>query len=393
MAGFRAGETRIGCFAGVLLSYLVPDNFGFIGRASAKDLQTTTLKTFHEVCPEDMIVGKPKRVGQTGLIYKLRTREVGRTSEIYFDYIIDKQSGKMHLAGGDWGWFFADQVEEIGRADWGKLTSRLSRTRYDTVLKKRVPIKPHALGAGNQIGHDWIWEDFFSEEVQNGVSKPGDYVFDIAKEPKVFFKTVHRDLPKVDGKQFSRLGVITRAEENKVSNGGFVPDDYFNAERASMPAEWVARYLDGSFDDFSGKIYADYNLVSVHNIEPFKIPHHWPWYCAIDPGGSAPWGILIVRTDEVGNKIITSCADEIYVRSRLNPLVALKWIKENTPVDKTRYIMDYENIPVMELFRDSGVHCEPAMKDIPPSAISAAQAATAKSPARPAPPRRSSRRA
>lgn len=364
MAGYRAGKTRVGCLTGVLLSYLVPGNLGFIGRASAKDIPLTTLKTFYEVCPEEMIVGKPKRQGQTGLVFTLRTKDPNQFSEVYFDYIIDRQTGKSHLAGGDWGWFFVDQVEEIGRADWAKLTGRLSRTRFDPELKKRVAIKPHALGAGNQAGHDWIWEDFFAEEVRKGVVTPGQYIFDPKLEPNVFFKSVHRDLPIVNGKQFARLGVVTRAEENKMSNGGFVADDYFDAERASRTKEWVARFLDGSFDDFSGKIYSDYNLDSVHNIAPFKIPAHWPCYSYIDPGGSAPWAIGKVYVDEAGNKIVVDSADSIYEKTRLNPIEALKWIKENTVVEKTHFVIDYQNIPVMQLFSDEGVHCEPAMKDI-----------------------------
>jgi hypothetical protein len=347
MGGWRAGKTRILCTTGMLLSYLVPDNFGFIGRASGKDLHSTTIPTFFdEVCPSDMIVGRPKKVGQSGLEVTLRTRYEGRTSKIYFDYVIDKQTKKSHLAGGNWGWFGVDQLEEIGRGDWYKLMGRLSRTYMDPVTGQRKTIKTHALGVGNQIGHDWIFEDFF---------EGGDYLFDTKNAPKTFFKTVHRD---------HRLGVIVRSEENMASNGGFVPDEYFTNLRRTMPPQWCARYMDGSFDDFSGKIYGDYNLSSVHNIVPFKIPSHWPWYCYIDPGGSVPWAIGVWRTDEAGNKIIVNSADEVYAKLRLNPNEAVKWIKQNVPIDKTRFIIDYQNIPVMQIFQDEGIHCEPAMKDV-----------------------------
>jgi len=354
MAGWRWGKTRILCTTGVLLSYLIPDNLGFIGRASAKDLHSTTLKTFFdEVCPPEMIVGKPRKIGQSGTEVTLRTRFPGYTSKIYFDYIIDKSSGKSHLAGGNWGWFGVDQVEEINRADWHKLMGRLSRTYLDPETRTRKPIKTHALGVGNQQGHDWIFEDFF---------EGGDYILDPAKEPHRFFKTVHRDLPAIGGKTFSRLGIIGRSEENKISNGGFVPDDYFDGLRASMSRQWIARYMDGSFDDFSGKIYGDYNLQSVHNIKPFKIPSHWPRYCIIDPGGSVPWGITLGAIDEVGNKIVTNSADELYAKSRLSPNEAVRWVRANTDLRTTRYIIDYQNIPVMELFREAEIHCEPAVK-------------------------------
>lgn len=347
MGGWRAGKTRILCTAGMLLSYLVPDNFGFIGRASGKDLHSTTIPTFFdEVCPSDMIVGRPKKVGQSGLEVVLRSRYPGRTSKIYFDYIIDRQTGKSHLAGGNWGWFGVDQLEEIQRANWHKLMGRLSRTFFDPLTNSRRPIKTHALGVGNQMGHDWIFEDFF---------EGGDYVFDITREPKRFYKSV---------KKAHRLGVIVRSEENMMSNGGFVPDEYFSNLRRSMPPQWCARYMDGSFDDFSGKIYGDYNLFSIHNIEPFKIPHHWPWYCSIDPGGSVPWAIGVWRVDEAGNKILVNSADDVYAKIRLNPNEAVRWLKNNVPIDRCRFIIDYQNVPVMQIFQDEGIHCEPAMKDV-----------------------------
>ena len=347
MGGWRAGKTRVLCTAGVLLSYLIPDNLGFIGRASAKDLGSTTIKTFFdEVCPPGLIVGKPKRVGQSGLEATLRTRYPNRYSKVYFDYIIDKQSGKSHLAGGNWGWFGVDQMEEIQRGDWHKLMGRLSRTFIDPKDNIRKPIRTHALGVGNQQGHDWIFEDFF---------EGGDYVFDPIKEPKKFFKTVSRN---------RRLGVIVRSEENMISNGGFVPDQYYENLRRNMPREWIARYMDGSFDDFSGKIYGDYSLDSVHNIEPFKIPDHWPSGGYIDPGGSAPWAIGHGFTDEAGNKIIVDSFDDVYGASRMSPNQATAAIKGGFDIQKTRFVIDYQNVPVTEHFRENDIHCEPAMKDI-----------------------------
>lgn len=242
MGGWRAGKTRVLCTAGLLLSYLIPDNYGFIGRASAKDLQSTTLLTFlDEVCPPEMIIGKPRKIGQSGTEVVLKTKFPGYTSKVYFDYIVDKQSGKSHLAGGNWGWFGVDQLEEIQRGDWHKLLGRLSRTYYDPIEKRRKPIRTHALGVGNQMGHDWIFEDAY---------EGGDYVFDLKGQPQVFFKAIRKP---------HRLGIIVRSEENMMSNGGFVPDDYYANLRRTMPPHWCARYMDGSFDDFSGKIYGDFN--------------------------------------------------------------------------------------------------------------------------------------
>jgi hypothetical protein len=334
--GFRLGKTFSLCLGGMLVSYLMPGNKGFIGRAVGKDLAQTTIQTFFdEVCPSEMLVGKPRKVGQFGMECYLKTVIPGRTSHVYFDYITDRQSGKFHLAGGNWGWFAVDQAEEIGRNDYMKLVSRLSR---------KEALRKHALINFNQNGHDWIFEDFYQS---------GDYKFDVKKYPDIYHKAI------VTG---NKLGIIARSEENRLSNGGFVEDDYFDELRRSYPPAWCARYLDGSFDNFSGKIYADYDLGSVHNIEPFEIPDHWPTVVGIDVGGSVPWAIGVWRVDEYGNRVLTNDASPLY-RPNMNPNTVIAWLKDNTPLS-SRYVIDYENRPVMIQLQDEGIHCEPAVKDV-----------------------------
>lgn len=111
-------------------------------------------------------------------------------------------------------------------------------------------------------------------------------------------------------------------------------------------------------------VRAETRAMSVHVIKPFQPPAHWPWYCWIDPGGSAPWGVGVARVDEEGNKIVTSSAEEIYTKSRINPNEVVRWVAANTPIDRCRFTIDYQNVPVMTLFQDAGIHCEPAMKDV-----------------------------
>jgi len=348
-AGYGVGKTRILCLAGMLFSWAGRQNFGFIGRADGKALQTTTYQMLmDEIIPSSMVVGRPKSHGQFGKIITLRTRFPGVTSQIYLDYVVDKTTGRSHLAGGNWGWYAIDQIEEIQRAHWEKLLGRLRRTYYDPDSRTQRPFRYHALGVANQQGHDWIFEDFF---------QGGDYIFDLRAEPKRFFKTVRRD---------NRFGIVTRSDENRMSNGGFAPDDFFDELRISLSPQMQARILDGSFDDFSGKILPDFNLSSVHNVEPFVVPNHWGWYTGIDPGGSAPWGIPVIRVDEHGNKIMVSDAPEVYRELNLNPNKAIAWIKANVPVELSRFVIDYQNKGAMIQMQDEGIQCEPANKDVFP---------------------------
>lgn len=336
-SGFRAGKTVALCRAAVLLSYFVPNNSGFIGRAVGKDLQQTTFQTFmDEVCPPELIVGRPRKVGSFGQEVYLRTNKPPVTAKIYFDHIVDRQTGRFHLAGGNWGWCGTDQGEEIERSHHLKLISRLSRN---------AALKKNSLTVFNQQGHNWIWEDFY---------QGGDYIFDPIAEPALYWKAVRKN---------GRLGVVSRSEENRVSNGGFVEDSFFDEMRRTYPPEWIARYLDSSFDDFSGKICPSFTMESVHNIEPFDYPAHWPTLCIIDPGGSSPWGCLVIRIDEFGNLIITGDAPPLAER-RLNPVSAIRWLKSNLNVARTRFVIDYSAAAIAIQLQGEGIHCEPANKDV-----------------------------
>src|SRR3990167_458471 len=125
--GFRSGKTTALCRAGILLSHTVPDNLGFLGRASGKDMETTLYETFfNEVCPPSLILDI-KKVGQTGRNVIIKSTDPRKPSRIYMDYIIDRSTGKSHVAGMNLGWFGVSQAEEIGRDDFHKLVGRLSR--------------------------------------------------------------------------------------------------------------------------------------------------------------------------------------------------------------------------------------------------------------------------
>ena len=332
-AGFRAGKTRIGCLGATLLSYYIPDNLGFIGRASGKDLKETTLQTFEEVCPPSLFAARPKGYGQQGKIYYIKSRDPNRPSKIICDYVVDKQSGKFHAAGGNWGFFLLDQGEEVAHKDYLKLLSRLSRGK-----------KTFALSNINQQGHDWWFNEFYAK---------GDYKFDILREPSLYWKAIRGN---------NRLAIISRSEENRESYGGFVPDDYFDTLRRTYPPAWCARYLDGSFDDFSGKIWSDYSSTSVHNIQPFDIPSYWPWIVSIDVGGSAPWSVGIYRSDPYGNVIRTKG----FYKGNCGNTPVIQWLQANLPrIESTRFIIDYENrASMIEIGDRLGVIMEPARKDV-----------------------------
>jgi hypothetical protein len=244
-------------------------------------------------------------------------------------------------------------MEEIELEHWNAMISRL-----------RLPHAPRkfGFGAANPNGHDWIWEQFFSG-----------------------FKPWPRDKNNkpvpVDGKFYQMmqneetLGIAVNSEENRTSNGGFVEDVYYDSLVQSYGDEWVERYVYCSFDDFRGKIYkefdgglrnADYR--SVHIVEPFPIPKHWPLTVGIDVGGDSPWAVVPEFTDDDGNQVI------VRGLSRRTGRVAeiASWIKNNLPWNESRttYVIDWENkVALVELAQDHGIHCSIARKEVIPGIL------------------------
>lgn len=326
--GWGCGKTRALCAKGILLSYAYPGNLGVIGRFNATDLQDTTMVEFFDVCPKSWIKSYNKQ-------RKWLTLTNG--SQIAFRHLSDPNPRRSHLAGMSLGWFGIDQAEECDISHWNVLCGRLRRP----CAKKRF-----GFSAINPNGKDWNYNLFFNSPAVRQVNQ---------------YTTQYQtgDL----------MGLAVRSDENRKSQGGFVDDSYFDGLRQNMAPEWVARYLDCSFEDFSGKIYKEYTLDSVHNVEPFDIPRHWGSVVGIDVGGDpAPWGMPVGRIDDYGNVIWT---DEFY-RSTVNMGEVAGWYKEHVyrwQDPDTLNIIDPENKIAMIEFAERGIHCRPAMKAVRPGII------------------------
>lgn len=318
--GWGSGKTQAMCYKALILSHVYPGNLGVIGRFNATDLQDSTMVNFFEVCPRSWIKSYNKS-------RKWLTFHNG--SQIAFRHLNDPNPRRSHIAGMNLGWFGIDQAEECGEEHWHALCGRLRRPEAR---------KKFGFLAANPNGKDWIYEMFFSEPPTHRI---GEFAVGYAKGDK--------------------LGIAVRSEENKKSNGGFVDDAYYDGLRQNMPPEWVARFLDCSFEDFSGKIYKEFTLDSIHNVEPFEIPAHWGTCVGIDVGGDSPWGIPVGRIDEIGNIVWTHEFYEHTVNSR----TVVDWIKNTTPQwngPDNLYVIDPENKLAMLELGEAGLYCRPAHK-------------------------------
>jgi PBSX family phage terminase large subunit len=161
-------------------------------------------------------------------------------------------------------WFWCDEVTEIEEDIFLQLQGRLRG-----VAPRRAWV------TGNPNGRDWVWKTFVDQNRQG-------YGFYHA-----------------------------RTEENT-----FLPQDYIDNLRKWYPAEWVTRFMEGSFDVFEGQIFNEFTP-SIHVIradEEFPIPREWPRFRAIDHGICHPTCCLWGAADPDGNLFIYDC---YYQRNKL----------------------------------------------------------------------------
>lgn len=326
--GWGCGKTRIMCQKGVVLSALFPGNEGIIGRYRGSDLQDSTIPAFFEVCP-------PSWLKKNGWNKQSNTVTFKNESKVYFRHIHDpnaKGATKTRRVGANLGWFGLDQLEEMDIAHWNSLVGRLRNPKAKIKM---------GMATANPNGRDWVQKMFFPD------------VSPLRKGE--FFR---------EQRQGNMIGIMIDSNENRLSNGGFVEDSYYDNLFSILPADWYNRYVLCSFDDFTGKIYKGYTKESVHNVKPFAIPKHWECVVTIDVGGDCPWAVVPHYIDEWGNIVITNGFHK--ATGRTSEVAA--WIKTNVPWNdaRTTFIIDPENKLAMVDLQDYGIHCRIAQKAVLP---------------------------
>jgi hypothetical protein len=333
--GWGSGKTRILIINGLLLSAIFPGNEGLVGRFKGKDLEESVIPLFFEVCPPSWIKGVREK-GKTGMVVTLVNG-----SKIYFKHIHDAgaSSTKTRRVGANLGWAALDQIEEM-TAD--HVNSMMGRLRNPKAKIKML------LCAANPNGRDWHQKFFFP----NWKPIPEDKFFQLYQRGNI-------------------LGVHVNSEENRISNGGFVEDDYFDNMIANMPPEWVERYIRGSFEDFSGKVYKGYTMDSPHNINPMAIPTNWECIVPIDVGGSSNWGVPVMYVDEQGNLIVT----DGFNRATGRTSEVAEWIKTHVPWSEARttFVIDPENKLAAVELSDLGIYARTAEKKVHPGTLRTAE--------------------
>lgn len=348
--GFNSGKTFAVLNKGLFLSVAFPGNVGAFLCFRGSDAETRLFRPFlKDICPPEWI----RKVNQNKRRVVLRNGSV-----ISFEHIKDSTSGAgagtgTRRIGSNWGWFGVSQAEEITFDHWKALISRL-----------RLPNAKKKFGFGdmNPAGKDWLY-DYFFKKVQPWPRDENDHALPLNGK---FFQMI-RNSENI-------LGICVNSDENRMSNGGFIEDQFFDDEMEAFDKNWRERFIYATFDDFKGRLFndfqgglVDYADASVHIIDDFQIPKSWQLIVTIDVGGDSPWAVIPVYADTEGNLIV--CAG-FHNRTGLVSEVA-RWVKRNTPYNetRTRFLIDPENTVATVELSEHSIYCSAAQKAIMPGLL------------------------
>lgn len=258
VGGIGSGKTLIGCITMIAMAVQYPGDY-LVCRQFMPELKITTLKTFLELCPKELI--EEYRVADS--LIKIKCPG-GKFSTIYFRQLEEPDKFRsMNLSG-----FLIDEGNQVSEESFMLLQGRL-----------RGPGLRKGFIVSNPSGHDWLYRWFFLKD--HIVNEDMKKQFYLIKAPST--ENVH------------------------------LPDGYIESLKATWSEDRIKREIDGSFDAFEGMVYNEFRR-DVHVIKPFKLPDEWPRHIRIDHGYRNPAAILFFAVGPDGEVYLYR---ELYVQEWL----------------------------------------------------------------------------
>lgn len=238
--GIGSGKTLIGCITMISQAVLYPGDY-LISRQFYPELKITTLKTFLEICPKELIAEYRVADG----IVRIKSQG-GKLSNIIFRQLEEPDKLRsLNLSG-----FYIDESSQVSEAAFMLLQGRL-----------RGPGLRKGILTTNPNGHDWQYNWFVKQDMFK--SPEAKARFHLIKAPST--ENTH------------------------------LPDGYVQTMMETWSQERIDREIMGSFDAFEGQVYHEFRR-DVHVIKPFVIPDTWTKIIGMDHGYRNPaayvWGAV-----------------------------------------------------------------------------------------------------
>jgi phage terminase large subunit len=243
--GVGSGKTLIGCITMLTMAIMYPGDY-LICRQYAPELKITTLKTFLEICPPELI--HEYRVADG--IVKIKSSG-GAISNVIFRQLEEPDKLRsLNLSG-----FYIDESSQVSEAAFMLLQGRL---RGKGLRKGFLTTNPN--------GHDWQYSWFVKQDMFNNEDAKKSYK--LIRAPST--ENIH------------------------------LPEGYVESMLAAWSPERIKREIEGSFDAFEGMVYHEFRR-DVHVIQPFKVPDDWTRVAGVDHGYRNPASWIFGAVDYDGN--------------------------------------------------------------------------------------------
>jgi len=226
----RGGKGVIGSAKAIMLSVVFPGNRGMIGRQAFTDLRDSTLVTFFELCPPELIILHNKSEHRI----VIRSTDPEHPSEIIYRGLGEdsastaRSRSKERAKSVELGWFWIDEASECSFDAYRQLLAQLCWR----LPEGRRPPYMAMLTSNPEPG--WVKNRFADDQSE-------DYI--VGKADAEFIQFLPRDNPGL-------------------------PPNWEADLRATMDEEWVKRYLEGSWEIHEGQVFTELNE-RIHNLDNY----------------------------------------------------------------------------------------------------------------------------
>lgn len=269
--GVGSGKTLIGCITMLTMAILHPGDY-LICRQYLPELKITTLKTFLEITPPELI--DEYRVADG--IVRIKTVGGGVSNVIFRQLEEPDKLRSLNLSG-----FYIDESSQVSEAAFMLLQGRL---RGKGLRKGFLTTNPN--------GHDWQYSWFVKQDHFSNTSlvdPKGNTTHTLSNGDMQLSSPTSRLQAKKDARLDYKL-IKAPSTENI-----HLPDGYVDSMLAAWSPERIKREIEGSFDAFEGMVYHEFRR-DTHVIQPFKVPDDWVRVIGIDHGYRNPsawiWGAV-----------------------------------------------------------------------------------------------------
>ena len=225
--GVGSGKTLIGCITTLMLAVMYSGDY-LICRLYLPELKITTLKTFLDICPKELI--DEYRVADG--IVRIKSMD-GKISNVIFRGLDEPDKHRsLNLNAA-----YIDEASQVSEQAFVLLQSRIRGSKVRKIFMTT-----------NVAGHDWLHHSFVK---QTGFSDAAKKLFHLIHAPST--ENVH------------------------------LPEGYVDGMLATWTKDKIDREILAKWDSFAGMVFSEFNR-AIHVIKPFVVPKEWTRVIGADHG-------------------------------------------------------------------------------------------------------------